>query len=114
MVVLGLWCVVKRLDTFKRWNAQSLFQIASEEKTIHGFRMIYDLTADSGCDNYDLLTQAVVPRPIAWILSENADGGLNLAPFSYFNLVAQPAGPVLRLDRGARRPISKGYPPQPR
>jgi flavin reductase (DIM6/NTAB) family NADH-FMN oxidoreductase RutF len=33
------------------------------------------------------MTQTLIPRPIAWVLSENADGGLNLAPFSYFNAV---------------------------
>lgn len=36
---------------------------------------------------YFTMTQTVVPRPIAWILSENEDGGYNLAPFSYFNAV---------------------------
>ena len=36
---------------------------------------------------YFTLTQTVVPRPIAWILSENEDAGFNLAPFSYFNAV---------------------------
>lgn len=36
---------------------------------------------------YFTMTQTVVPRPIAWILSENEDAGFNLAPFSYFNAV---------------------------
>ena len=36
---------------------------------------------------YFTMTQTVVPRPIAWILSENEDAGYNLAPFSYFNAV---------------------------
>ena len=36
---------------------------------------------------YFTMTQTVVPRPIAWLLTENADGGHNLAPFSYFNAV---------------------------
>ena len=29
---------------------------------------------------YITMTQTVIPRPIAWVLSENADGSLNLAP----------------------------------
>jgi flavin reductase (DIM6/NTAB) family NADH-FMN oxidoreductase RutF len=36
---------------------------------------------------YFTMTQAVVPRPVAWILSENDDASYNLAPFSYFNAV---------------------------
>ncbi|MFP4542269.1 MAG: flavin reductase family protein [Opitutales bacterium] len=64
--------------------------------------MELDLTARSGPHNYDLLTQTVTPRPIAWILSENEDGSLNLAPFSYFNVVAsRPA--LLSVSIGRRR-----------
>jgi flavin reductase (DIM6/NTAB) family NADH-FMN oxidoreductase RutF len=36
---------------------------------------------------YFTMTQVVIPRPIAWILSENEDASFNLAPFSYFNAV---------------------------
>jgi flavin reductase (DIM6/NTAB) family NADH-FMN oxidoreductase RutF len=35
-------------------------------------------------DMYRFLIGAVVPRPIAWVSSRGADGGTNLAPFSYF------------------------------
>ncbi|RDA94801.1 hypothetical protein CP533_4249 [Ophiocordyceps camponoti-saundersi (nom. inval.)] len=39
--------------------------------------------------NYKLLVSAIVPRPIALISSQRSDGSaLNLAPFSYFNVVA--------------------------
>ena len=37
---------------------------------------------------YQWMTQAVIPRPVAWVLTENEDGGHNLAPFSYFNALA--------------------------
>jgi len=37
---------------------------------------------------YYLMTQVVIPRPIAWVLSANDNGSLNLAPYSYFNVVA--------------------------
>ena len=37
---------------------------------------------------YITMTQTVIPRPIAWVLSENANGSLNLAPYSYFNAVS--------------------------
>lgn len=36
---------------------------------------------------YRTLAGAVVPRPIAWVSSVAADGGLNLAPYSFFNVV---------------------------
>lgn len=38
-------------------------------------------------DNYKLLTNLVVPRPIAWVTSRGSDGVINLAPFSFFNAV---------------------------
>ena len=43
---------------------------------------------------YQLLTHGVQPRPIAWISSHNADGVVNLAPFSFYT-VASIAPPVL-------------------
>ena len=39
-------------------------------------------------DNYLLLTELVIPRPVAWVSTISADGALNLAPHSYFNAVA--------------------------
>lgn len=37
---------------------------------------------------YGLLTQLVVPRPIAWVSTLAADGTRNLAPHSYHNVVS--------------------------
>ena len=39
-------------------------------------------------DRYFLMTNMVVPRPIAWISSMGADGRLNAAPFSFFNVMS--------------------------
>lgn len=36
---------------------------------------------------YKILIGSVVPRPIGWISSLNAEGQPNLAPFSFFNVV---------------------------
>jgi flavin reductase (DIM6/NTAB) family NADH-FMN oxidoreductase RutF len=36
-------------------------------------------------ERYFLLTSVVVPRPIAWVSTLDADGVRNLAPYSYFN-----------------------------
>ncbi len=41
----------------------------------------------SESQTYFTMTQTIMPRPIAWVLSENEDASLNLAPFSYFNAV---------------------------
>ena len=38
-------------------------------------------------DRYKLLSALVVPRPIAWITTLNADGSVNAAPYSFFNLM---------------------------
>ncbi len=50
--------------------------------------MILDPRALPTSDVYRFLISAVVPRPIAFVSSIGADGGMNLAPFSYFNAVS--------------------------
>ncbi len=49
--------------------------------------MQIDPSRNSPADNYKLLTNLVVPRPIAWVSSVDAAGLVNLAPFSFFNAV---------------------------
>ena len=39
-------------------------------------------------DRYKLMTGLVVPRPIGWIGTANAEGQPNLAPYSFFQCVA--------------------------
>jgi flavin reductase (DIM6/NTAB) family NADH-FMN oxidoreductase RutF len=41
----------------------------------------------SHAENYKLLTNLVVPRPIAWVTTLGTNGRINLAPFSFFNAV---------------------------
>lgn len=41
----------------------------------------------SDAQTYFAMTQTIMPRPIAWVLSENEDASFNLVPFSYFNAV---------------------------
>ena len=50
---------------------------------------------------YKLLTGAVVPRPIAWVSCRSAAGELNLAPFSFFNVVCA-SPPTLMVSVGCR------------
>lgn len=33
---------------------------------------------------YQLMAQTIIPRPIAWVCTEDEKGTLNIAPFSYF------------------------------
>ena len=49
--------------------------------------MLIDLQELSTPQVYFTMTQTIVPRPVAWVLSENENSSYNLAPFSYFNAV---------------------------
>ena len=44
-------------------------------------------------ERYQLITSLVVPRPIGWVSTWSAEGGANLAPFSFFYALA--ASPML-------------------
>ena len=48
---------------------------------------------------YHFLTQSLIPRPIAWVLSSNNAGVLNLAPFSFFTGVCS-SPPLVMLSVG--------------
>ncbi len=63
-----------------------------------------NIPADSldNAERYALLTSAVVPRPIAWVTSEDDAGVLNAAPFSYFN-VFNATPPILGIGVGKRK-----------
>jgi flavin reductase (DIM6/NTAB) family NADH-FMN oxidoreductase RutF len=49
--------------------------------------MQIDPSLHSIADNYKLLSNLVVPRPISWVTSLSPCGVINLAPFSFFNAV---------------------------
>lgn len=53
-------------------------------------------------DAYRLLVSVVVPRPIAWVSSMGRDGSLNLAPFSFFNVVGDNP-PTIMVSIGSKR-----------
>ncbi len=50
--------------------------------------MLIEFEALSSANIYHLMTQSLIPRPVAWVLTENEDKSLNLAPFSYFTAVS--------------------------
>lgn len=45
--------------------------------------MILDYAEVNDLDRYKIMSDTVIPRPIAWIVTED-DGVINAAPFSYF------------------------------
>jgi flavin reductase (DIM6/NTAB) family NADH-FMN oxidoreductase RutF len=51
--------------------------------------MLFDFDTISVQDRYKLLVSTVVPRPIAWVVTQDARGRLNAAPFSFFNVFCQ-------------------------
>lgn len=63
--------------------------------------MLIDFAELSPNRIYFSLIQTIIPRPIAWVLSKNEDGGLNLAPFSYFNAVCSDP-PLVMLSVGKK------------
>ena len=50
--------------------------------------MQFDFDAISNRDRYKLLVATVVPRPIAWVVTQSAAGVVNAAPYSFFNAVS--------------------------
>lgn len=48
--------------------------------------MLIDISQTNALDVYRLLISVVTPRPIAWVTSLDAEGRVNLAPFSFFNV----------------------------
>lgn len=51
---------------------------------------------------HDPLKALVVPRPIGWISTMDADGVVNLAPYSYFNLIAEHPAYVMFSSAGRK------------
>jgi flavin reductase (DIM6/NTAB) family NADH-FMN oxidoreductase RutF len=63
--------------------------------------MQIDLSSFSPNQIYHLMTQTVVPRPIAWVLTDSANENYNLAPFSYFTAVSS-SPPLLMFSVGKK------------
>lgn len=64
--------------------------------------MLFDCSALTAAQLYPLLAGTVIPRPIAWVSSCDAQGQTNLAPFSFFQLVTdQPPTLMISINRHA-------------
>ena len=68
--------------------------------------MIIDVPSTDVVKVYRTLVDVVTPRPIAWVTTIDAEGRVNLAPFSFFNAFgANP--PVVVFSPGLRRDGTK-------
>jgi flavin reductase (DIM6/NTAB) family NADH-FMN oxidoreductase RutF len=63
--------------------------------------MLFDFAALTAPERYRLMATTIVPRPIAWVVSQSAEGRLNAAPFSFFNAFGDDP-PVLCIGIGGR------------
>jgi flavin reductase (DIM6/NTAB) family NADH-FMN oxidoreductase RutF len=57
-------------------------------------------------DIYKLLTGIIVPRPIAFVSTKNAEGKPNVAPFSFFNAISSDP-PIVMFSAGDRDGVKK-------
>jgi len=64
--------------------------------------MIFDLDKNSNInEQYKLMAQTIIPRPIAWVVTED-EGVVNIAPFSYFiGLSSEPASVLISVGHKA-------------
>lgn len=65
--------------------------------------MLFDFANIPPKECYKLLVSTITPRPIAWVVSQDAKGVINAAPFSFFNAFAGDP-PVVGIGIGSRRP----------
>jgi len=63
--------------------------------------MLFDLTTIDPAIGYKLLVSTITPRPIAWVVSQDATGTLNAAPYSFFNALSSDP-PVIGIGVGRR------------
>jgi flavin reductase (DIM6/NTAB) family NADH-FMN oxidoreductase RutF len=65
--------------------------------------MLFDFETISPRDRYKLLVSTVVPRPIAWVVTQDPGGLLNAAPYSFFNVFSGDP-PLVIIGIGGREP----------
>lgn len=63
--------------------------------------MLIDLAEIDAKHIHPILTQAVIPRPVAWVLSQNSGGDYNLAPYSFFTVITTKP-PILMVSVGKK------------
>lgn len=68
--------------------------------------MHYDAISNQHGLSWDPLKAIVAPRPIGWISTINETGGVNLAPYSFFNLVSYQPHYVMFSSQGRKDSLS--------
>ncbi len=63
--------------------------------------MLLDLSALDPKHIHPILTQTVIPRPVAWVLSKNPGDDFNFAPYSFFTVISSKP-PILMLSAGKK------------
>jgi flavin reductase (DIM6/NTAB) family NADH-FMN oxidoreductase RutF len=63
--------------------------------------MLIDLATTDAKHIHPILTQSVIPRPVAWVLSRNPGDDFNLAPYSFFTVVGSKP-PILMVSVGKK------------
>ncbi|WP_321367578.1 flavin reductase family protein [uncultured Celeribacter sp.] len=68
--------------------------------------MQFDMTTLAARKRYKLLSSLVVPRPIAWVSTLSREGIVNLAPYSFFNVMGHdPAIVALGILEHPEKPL---------
>ncbi|PZW40049.1 flavin reductase (DIM6/NTAB) family NADH-FMN oxidoreductase RutF [Humitalea rosea] len=68
--------------------------------------MIFDFETLPGTECYKLMVSTIVPRPIAWVVTEDRAGVLNAAPYSFFNGFSGDP-PIIGIGCGHRNGVHK-------
>lgn len=63
--------------------------------------MVIDFSSLSNNQIYHCMTQTLIPRPVAWVMTENPVGDFNLAPYSYFTAVCA-SPPLIMISVGLK------------
>jgi flavin reductase (DIM6/NTAB) family NADH-FMN oxidoreductase RutF len=66
-------------------------------------KMLFDFSEIPSKEWYKLLVSTVTPRPIAWVVSQDAKGLLNAGAFSFFNAFSGDP-PVIGIGMGNHKP----------
>src|SRR4029077_8642073 len=79
------------------------WRVTLVERQAERLVMLFEFDNTPNENIYKLLVSTVVPRPIAWVTTQDIDGSVNAAPFSFFNAVSGNP-PVVAVGIGGRGP----------
>lgn len=63
--------------------------------------MLLDFSNMTPNQRYGAMVQTIIPRPIAWVLTDNGDTSFNVAPYSFFTGICSDP-PLLMLSAGKK------------